>query len=91
MSDLSPGGTNPSGVIVVAENVYRILVSGSTAPPNQLMPPPAAGSISVASGPPHLLTTGGVKIGPSLYCDASFAPSALSSGVKSIKSSSETP
>src|SRR5262245_45081480 len=68
-----------------------MLVSGSSAPPCQLAPPVAFGSISVASGPGHVLTTGGVNIGPSLYLDASFCPSALSSGVKSIRSSSATP
>src|SRR5215471_1985094 len=46
---------------------------------------------SVPSGPSTLLTTGGVKIGPILYRDSSFNPSACSSGVKSITSSGDTP
>ena len=48
-------------------------VSGSNEPPCQLAPPVAFGSISVASGPSHLLTTGGVKIGPSLKRDTSLS------------------
>ncbi len=44
-----------------------MLVSGSYEPPGQFVPPPADASISVASGPSALLTTGGVKIGPILY------------------------
>ena len=66
-------------------------VSGSNEPPCQLAPPVTLGSISVASGPSHLLTTGGVNSGPSLNRDASFSPSAFSAGVKSIRSSGETP
>ena len=34
---------------------------------------------------------GGVKIGPSLYFDATFSASARSSGVKSIRSSCTKP
>ena len=41
-------------------------VSGSYEPPGQFVPPVADGSVSVASGPSTLLTTGGVKIGPIL-------------------------
>ena len=66
-------------------------VSGSYEPPCQFAPPVASGSISVASGPGHLLTTGGVKIGPILKRDTSFTASARSSGVKSIRSSIDTP
>ena len=43
-----------------------MFVSGSSEPPGQFAPPVTSGSISVASGPSHLLTTGGVKIGPIL-------------------------
>ena len=43
-----------------------MLVSGSSAPPGQFGPPVLDGSISVPSGPSHLLTTGGVKSGPIL-------------------------
>src|SRR3977135_79276 len=66
-------------------------VSGSNDPPCQFAPPVAAGRMSVARGPSHLLTTGGVKIGPILYLDANWTASALSAGVKSIRSSSDTP
>ena len=40
---------------------------------------------------PSPRTIGGVKSGPSLYCDATFSASALISGVKSIRSFSWTP
>jgi hypothetical protein len=53
-------------VIDVTEYTYSMLVAGSRAPPCQLAPPVADGSIRVARGPSALLTTGGVKIGPSL-------------------------
>src|SRR5258706_13058600 len=66
-------------------------VSGPLAPAGQLAPPVMVGSISVASGPSHLLTTGGVYSGPILDRDTSFTASALISGVKSIRSSIETP
>ena len=48
-------------------------------------------STSVPSGPPALLTVGGVKIGPILYCATCFTASARSSGVKSIRSSRRRP
>ena len=58
----------------------------------QLEAHPEADAItSVASGPSALLTTGGVKIGPILYFEISFSPSARSSGVKSIKLSTTNP
>ena len=66
-------------------------VSGSYDPPGQFVPPVADGSTSVPSGPSTLLTTGGVKIGPILYFATSFTASARSSGVKSIRSSIDTP
>src|SRR5437868_1477607 len=71
--------------------MYRILVSGSTDPPGQLAPPLKFGSTRVASGPSHLLTTGGEKSGPSLYRDTSLTASAFNAGVKSTRSSSVTP
>src|SRR6059036_3817037 len=66
-------------------------VSGSYEPPGQFVPPLEGPIPIVASGPSSLLTTGGVKIGPSLYFDTTFSASARSSGVKSIRSSIETP
>src|SRR5437867_8385649 len=66
-------------------------VSGSYEPPAQFVPPAFAAKASVASGPSHLLTTGGVKTGPSLYRDAIFKPSARSCGVKSMMSSVVNP
>src|SRR4249919_3512954 len=93
MSDLrrSSGGTRPSALAAVTEKMYMMRVSGSNDPPSQLAPPVAAGRISVARGPSHLLTTGGVKIGPILYFDTNSSAWALSSGVKSIRSSTDTP
>src|SRR5437763_7116391 len=93
MSDLrrSSGGTSPSALACVFENTYMIFVSGSYEPPSQLAPPVAAGRMSVARGPSHLLTTGGVKIGPILYFDTNSTACARSSGVKSIRSSIDTP
>ena len=89
--DGSRGGTRPSWLTDFCEFTYRMLVSGSYEPPGQFVPPPADASTSVASGPSALLTTGGVKIGPILYLDTTFTPSARSSGVKSIRSSSTNP
>src|SRR4051794_15898742 len=68
--------------------MYAVCVSGSYAPPGQLVAKP---DVSVDSGPSILLTTGGVKIGPILYCAIIFSASARSSGVKSIRSSFRTP
>src|SRR5947209_5275484 len=92
MSEREPSDfTRPRAVGVVTEKTYSIFVSGSNDPPNQFDPPPADGSISVARGDGHVDTTGGVKSGPSLYRDATFNASALISGVKSMRSASETP
>src|SRR5262252_8385817 len=93
ISDLrfSSGGTRPSALACVFENTYMIFVSGSYEPPCQFAPPVAAGRISVARGPSHLLTTGGVKIGPILYFETNSTASWWSCGVKSIRSSSDTP
>src|SRR5687767_400794 len=68
-----------------------MFVSGSSDPPCQFAPPVVLGDMRVASGPSHLLTTGGVKRGPNLYRDATIAASLRSSGVKSIRSSIITP
>src|SRR4029450_6807908 len=65
-----------------------LCVSGSYEPPGQLA---ANDCISIASGPSILLTTGGVNIGPILYFETSFTASARSSGVKSIRLSTDTP
>src|SRR5215467_4066867 len=92
MSERVPSDfTSPSAVGVLTEKTYSILVSGSNEPPNQFEPPPADGSISVASGAGHVETTGGVKSGPSLYRAATLSASALSSGVQSIRSASDVP
>src|SRR5439155_26224383 len=66
-------------------------VSGSYDPPGQFVPPLFTAIASVPSGPSRLLTTGGVNIGPILYCETSFNACARSSGVKSIKSLTEEP
>src|SRR5216684_2025724 len=67
-------------------------VSGSTAPPCQFDPPVERGIVSVPLSPPFdPYTIGGVKSGPSLYCEAILTASAFNSGVKSIRVSSVTP
>src|SRR5258706_14488484 len=71
------------------ENTNTVWLSGSYDPPAQLVD--AWGIESAASGPSILLSTGGVKIGPILYLEVSFTASARSCGVKSIRSSTETP
>ena len=74
MSDLSPGGTNPSGVIRGGGiRVYDLGfgIDRSTEPVDTSA---GRGQHSACRADRrHLLTTGGVKIGPSLHCDASFA------------------
>src|ERR1700690_2724496 len=66
-------------------------VSGSYDPPGQLVPPWQHPATSVPSGPSTLLSDGGVNSGPNLSRDATFPASALSSGVKSINSSTDVP
>src|SRR5437870_12408284 len=66
-------------------------VSGSYDPPGHSVPPPPTAIVKMPSGPSHLLTTGGVNIGPSLYREANCTACALSSGVKSIRSLIEDP
>src|SRR5665213_1690774 len=60
--------------------------SGSYDPPGQFVTPVVR---IVPNGPSGLLTTIGVKIGPILYFDTIFNASALSAGVKSIRSSTD--
>src|SRR4029077_9975899 len=86
------GGTSPKGKRQALHAcTYATCVSGSYEPPGQLVPPPAVPTVSVASGPPILLSAGGVKIGPILNLETTWAASCRSSGVKSIKSSLEIP
>src|SRR5881296_1392730 len=66
-------------------------VSGSYEPPAQLVPPPAGPKTRVPSGPSTLLTTGGVNSGPILKRETIFSASARSSGVKSMRSSTDDP
>src|SRR5579863_2634455 len=60
--------------------------SGSYDPPGQFVTPVVR---IVLNGPSGLLTTIGVKIGPILYFETIFNASARSSGVKSIRSSTD--
>src|SRR4051794_22113217 len=64
-------------------------VSGSYEPPFQFVP--ASARVNRPSGPSTLLTTGGVNIGPIAYFFDKATASACSSGVKSIRSSTDTP
>src|SRR5580698_3266460 len=91
MSDMlgSVGGTRPYAAIAPVENTYATCASGSYDPPAQLVP--ACALDRVARGPSIRLATGGVNMGPSLYFETSFKASALRAGVKSIRSSVETP
>src|SRR5258706_8671084 len=86
---LAGGGTSPIVPIAPVEWTYATWVSGSYDPPFQFVP--ASARVSKASGPSALLTTGGVNIGPILYFFASSRASARNSGVKSIRSSVDTP
>src|SRR5437868_13536883 len=70
---------------------WATCVSGSYDPPGQLVPPESEPIVSVPSGPGSWLTTGGVKIGPSLYLDAIVFACSRNAGVKSIRSSTDTP
>ena len=70
------------------EGIKATCVSGSYEPPGQFVPPDER---KVPIGPSSLLTTVGVKIGPSLYFAVNFTASARSSGVKSISASWVTP
>src|ERR1051326_5878726 len=92
MSEISFGGcTRPLGVRhALQANRYAVWVSGSYEPPGQFVPPEAVPSVSVASGPPTLLSTGGVNTGPSLYFETIDCAWARSAGVKSTRSSTVT-
>src|ERR1700694_5550546 len=83
------GGTSPMEPMAPVEYTYTVCVSGSNEPPFQFVP--ASALVSKAIGPSNLLTTGGANIEPILYFLTSSTASALSSGVKSIKSSVDTP
>src|SRR5580693_7471380 len=90
MSEKPGGGaTSPIEPIAPVEYTYTVCVSGSYEPPFQFVP--ASARVSNAIGPSALLTIGGVNIGPILYFRTSSTASARSSGVKSIRSSKETP
>ena len=71
-------------------NKYAMFVSGSNDPPGQFVPPPAVPIVIAAIGPPTLLTTGGLNIGPFLYILNCSRACAFSSGVQSIRSFSVT-
>ncbi len=64
---------------------------GRTIRPANSVPPLAVPSVSVASGPPTLLSAGGVNTGPILYFATAVSASSRILGVKSIRSSTETP
>ena len=67
-------------------------VSGSSAPPCQLAPPVADGRSASPSGPGHVADDRRREDRSDLVAaTANFTASACSSGVKSIRSSSETP
>ena len=85
------GSTSASDIMDVREARYTMPVSGSSDPPGQFEPPAMFGRVNVPSGPSTRLTTGGVKIGPSLYREAISTAVARSSGVKSTRSSIVTP
>src|SRR6266403_5700076 len=93
MSDsfASGEGTSPSAAIPLCKYAYWVWVSGSYDPPGQFAPPIDPGDFSEASGPPRVLTDGGVNSGPIRYCETNFSASAWSSGVKLIKLSLEMP
>ena len=61
---LGRGRHEPKIAMAVCENKYMVCVSGSYDPPGQFAPPVAPGETIVPSGPPILLTEGGVNIGP---------------------------
>src|SRR6185312_4490089 len=66
-------------------------VWGSNDPPGQFVPPWQQPRSSVPSGPPGVLTDGGVNSGPVRYRAINFSPSSFSAGVKSMTSSAENP
>src|SRR5580704_18772352 len=66
-------------------------VSGSYEPPGQFVPPDAVPSVSVPRGPSALLATGGVNTGPKWYLETTALAFSRNCGLKSIKSSRDTP
>src|SRR6266508_2839691 len=70
---------------IVIDGTYRIPVSGSNAAPDQEAPPTAPGKIMADS------IDGGVYKGPCPYLRRIASASRRSSGVKSIRSSTERP
>src|SRR5215472_8541930 len=93
MSEISFGAfTSPIGVThALHAYAYTVCVSGSYDPPGQFVPPLAVPIVSVASGPPTWLSTGGVYTGPILYRAMIVCAWSRSAGVKSIRSSANTP
>src|SRR5437762_9104485 len=93
MSEISFGAfTSPIGVThALHAYTYTVCVSGSYDPPGQFVPPLAVPIVSVASGPSTLLSTGGVYTGPILYLAISVRAWSRNAGVKSIRSSVNTP
>src|SRR5665213_1984768 len=82
----------PSGIMHDEhDDTKRRWVSGSKEPPAQLVPPLLVPNVSSASGPPILLSTGGMKTGPMAYDLISCNASARNFGVKSMRSSTEIP
>src|SRR5262245_28659918 len=87
----SGGSISPIGVTLAFEaGAKTVCVSGSYPAPGQLVPPLVVPIVSPASGPPSLLTVGGLKSGPFLNGSTALSACARSSGVKSIKSFSVT-
>ncbi len=71
ISDPPAGGTRPRLATSDLPYTYKKWVCGSYDPPAQLVPPWQQPISSVPSGPPALLTTGGVNSGPILYFEIS--------------------
>src|ERR1700724_2960667 len=78
MSDtLASGeGTRPRAAIPLCEKTYSVCVSGSYDPPGQFAPPSDPGDVIEPSGPPTVLTDGGVNSGPIRYWETNFSASA---------------
>src|SRR5260370_19222355 len=93
MSETSFGArTSPIGSAhALHANAYTMCVSGSYDPPGQFVPPDAVPTVNVPDVPSTLLSDGGVYTGPRRYFDAMAFARALISGVKSTRSSTETP
>src|SRR5687767_6567863 len=89
MSENSFGGSvSPSDATpALAAGAYTMCVSGSYAPPVQLVPPMPLPMYAVPSQPVDSARLGGLNIGPNLYRSVSFIACACNSGVKSIRSS----